>query len=41
MALDAQTGTTIHGNGRVPGLAYGVARWVHRAELVAPENGAP
>ncbi|MGX1768155.1 putative PEP-binding protein [Dietzia sp. NPDC055343] len=36
MALDAQTGTTIRGNGRVPGLAYGVARWVQRAELVSP-----
>ena len=51
MALDAQTGTadpqaatsggaTIRGSGRVPGLAYGIARWVNRAELATPDAPA-
>ncbi|AVZ40761.1 MULTISPECIES: putative PEP-binding protein [unclassified Dietzia] len=44
MSLDTQTGPSIRGTGVVAGLAYGVARWVGRAEQAAavdPDGAAP
>ncbi|MFN7242148.1 MAG: PEP-utilizing enzyme, partial [Dietzia cercidiphylli] len=41
MSQVTQTGSTIRGTGVVAGLAYGVARWVGRAEQAAATESAP